>query len=286
MKVGCQRYAVSDENLRFYQRHGVWNIVVCSVPTSTSGEWLVEDLLALRKRTETFGITVDVVQAPWPKAVLLGKSPERDEEIEAFCRKLRAAAHAGISTVKYGLSILPTVRTRSVSGRGGVTYSTWNLAQSSNGEPLAWPPGRLLADLVPPEVGRVTADMYWERITYFLERVVPVAERYKVRIACHPNDTPTPPGFKGVDSVLGTVEGLKRFVSTCESEYHGLLFCQGTVAEMLRNPSQEIYEVIRYFGSRQKIFLVHFRNIRGGRDNFQEVYPDEGDVDMLRAMRT
>jgi len=39
---------------------------------------------------------------------------------------------------------------------------------------------------------------------------------------------------------------------------------------MLRDPGREIYDVIRYFGSRQKIFNVHFRNIRGGRDRFQE----------------
>ena len=62
--------------------------------------------------------------------------------------------------------------------------------------------------------------------------------------------------------MLGTVDGLKRFITITESPYHGLNFCQGTVSEMLNDPGQEIYEVIRYFGSRQKIFNVHFRNIR------------------------
>ena len=33
--------------------------------------------------------------------------------------------------------------------------------------------------------------------------------------------------------VLGTVDGLKKFVSIKESPYHGLNFCQGTVSEML-----------------------------------------------------
>jgi len=64
-----------------------------------------------------------------------------------------------------------------------------------------------------------------------------------------------------------------------------LNFCQGTVSEMLEEPHREIGEVIRYFGSRKKIFNVHFRNIRGRFLNFQETFPDDGDVDMLSALR-
>jgi len=43
--------------------------------------------------------------------------------------------------------------------------------------------------------------------------------------------------------------------------------------------------VIRYFGQRKKIFNVHFRNIRGGRDHFEETFPDEGDVDFVKAIK-
>jgi mannonate dehydratase len=133
--------------------------------------------------------------------------------------------------------------------------------------------------------GRVTADIYWERITYFLERVIPVAEEYKIRMACHPNDSMTPPeGYQGVDAVLSTVDGLKKFISIKESPYHGLNFCQGTVAEMLQDPATEIFDVIRYFGERKKIFMVHFRNIQGNRREFAEVDPDNGVVDFVKAM--
>ena len=51
---------------------------------------------------------------------------------------------------------------------------------------------------------------FWERIDYFLERVVPVAEQNKVRLACHPHDPYTPPGFRGVTRVLGTPAGLEE----------------------------------------------------------------------------
>jgi mannonate dehydratase len=114
-----------------------------------------------------------------------------------------------------------------------------------------------------------------------------VAEEYKVRLCCHPHDPPTPAdkGYRGVHRVLGSVDGLKRFIDITPSPYHGLNFCQGTVSEMLEHPGRDIYDVIRYFGSRGKIFNVHFRNIKGGFLNFQETFPDDGDVDMIKAIR-
>jgi mannonate dehydratase len=155
-----------------------------------------------------------------------------------------------------------------------VQYSGWDLSKAPADEPLT-------------RAGAVHPDTFWERITYFLERVVPVANEYKIRIACHPQDPGVPAtGYRGVSRVLGTVEGLKRFVSIHESPYHGLNFCQGTISEDLADPAREIFEVIRYFGSRRKIFNVHFRNIRGHRDRFVETFPDEGDVDMLQAALT
>ena len=80
--------------------------------------------------------------------------------------------------------------------------------------------------------------------------------------------------------------GLKKFVSLHESPYHGLNFCQGTVSEMLRDPNKEIHDIIRYFGSRKKIFNVHFRNIEGNFGNFRETYPDNGSVNMIDAIKT
>jgi mannonate dehydratase len=77
-----------------------------------------------------------------------------------------------------------------------------------------------------------------------------------------------------------SADSLLRF-----REQVGLNFCQGTVCEMLNEPAKQIPDVIRYFGSRKKIFNVHFRNIRGHRLNFRETFPDEGDVNFLECAR-
>ena len=68
----------------------------------------------------------------------------------------------------------------------------------------------------------------WERITYFLERVIPVATEYKIRMACHPHDPgmPADKGYRGVHCVLGSIAGLKRFIEIKSSPYHGLNFAR------------------------------------------------------------
>ncbi len=282
MKVGTQE-RTSDEDLRVFSALGVTHICG-SVPSGRLDEnWSAEGLTKVRERIESFGIRLDMLPLPMSSSyiakanypnIMLGKSPERDREIDDICQMIRNASKAGIPALKYNLTILGVVRTEPTKGRGAAMYSTFVYDKAKQEPPLT-------------EAGKVTAEMSWERIAYFLKRVIPVAEEHKVRMACHQHDPGMPPvkGFRGVDRVLGSVDGLKRFVDIVPSPYHGLNFCQGTVSEMLKEPGKEIYDVIRYFGSRKKIFNVHFRNIKGGFLNFQETFPDDGDVDMLRAMR-
>ena len=69
-----------------------------------------------------------------------------------------------------------------------------------------------------------------------------------------------------------------------ESSYHGLNFCQGTISEMLDDAGNEIFDVIKYFGEKKKIFNVHFRNILGKKLDFMEVFPDEGSIDIKHSL--
>lgn len=282
MKAGNQ-HVHSPEALRTLAAFGI-NHICSGVPSRAfDAAWSVEGLTKLREQVEKFNIKLEMVPLPMSSveiskaempAILLGKDPDRDRDIDQICTMIENCAKAGIPAVKYNLTLLGVVRTESTRGRGGATLSTF-VYDKANQETLT-------------EAGRVTADMMWDRITHFLKRVVPVAESNRVRIACHPNDPGMPKvtGFRGVDCVMGTVEGLKKFVSIAESPYHGLNFCQGTISEMLDNPGKEIFDVIRYFGSRKKIFNVHFRNIKGKFLDFQETFPDDGAVNMVQAMRT
>ena len=298
MVVGCQRSPTDARRLDYFKRHGVEHI--CGFPPdgdTNPGAWTVESLTKLRELCEAHGVALDMIEFPTlssaaidarspqhaanpqraagtGKGIMLGQEPERQQEIDHVCEIIRACARVGIPAAKYNMNLLGVLRTADTAGRGGSRYSTWRLAEAREDPALT-------------AAGRVTADLAWERITYFLERVVPVAEEHRIRLACHPHDPGVPAtGFRGVVRVLGTVEGMKRFVEIKASPYHGLNLCLGSTAEMLQHPATEIHDVIRHFGTRGKIFNIHFRNIRGHRDDFQEVFPDEGDMHMPDVMRT
>jgi D-mannonate dehydratase len=113
----------------------------------------------------------------------------------------------------------------------------------------------------------------------------PVAIEYKIRMACHPCDPWLPPGYRGVDRVLGGFEGFKRLIEICPSPYHGLNLCLGCMAESVEDPAREVPEIIRYFGQRKKIHLIHYRNIIGKRNKFQEVFQDNGVMNMHKIMQ-
>ncbi len=283
MKLGDQSAPTTETHIKYLARYGVEG--VCGYP-HILGDRLyatVDELKQMREMVEKYKISVDCIAPPFlassfidrekHPAIMLAQSPERDRDIEQLQTLIRNCAQAGIPMIKYNMSILGVLRTGRRPGRGDAMDHYWKLSETHPATPLT-------------RAGVVNAEAFWERITYFLDRVIPVANEYKIRMACHPQDPGVPPeGYQGVNRVLGTVDGLKHFLTIRESPYHGLNFCQGTVSEALQNPREEIFDVIRYFGTRKKIFNVHFRNIRGHRDDFEEVYPDEGDIDFVRAIR-
>ena len=281
MHVGTQQFNTSDKDLEYLARHGVFNKNENFITFHRAYGWDVAELVEKKERCASFGIDMEMVRLPTSLLnvnggeipnFMLGNYEEGDKEIDLVCNMVRQAAEAGIPAVKYLLCEMEHQRTEShPPGRGGSIYSTWDVEKAKDREPRFETP--------------VTAEMNWERVTYFLERVVPVATECKVRLACHPCDPWLPPGHRGVDRVLGGADGFKRFIEICPSPYHGVNLCLGCMAESVEDPRTEVPEIIRYFGSRKKIFLCHFRNIVGGRNKFQEVWPDEGAMSMHRNMQ-
>jgi mannonate dehydratase len=317
MKAGANVNVVDDRTMKAVARWGIRNCYAFAAISDPDRLYpTVDELKTMQDIAQRNGVNVDILRPlnltmsniddeKYP-AIMLGQSPQRDRDIEGFQNTIKNCAEAGISGMRYTLSIVGNTRSRTAPGRGDATYVGSRMSDYS-GPPRSanrtvptaadqpagdggqrrrgGGPNSGLINKPITKAGRITADTYWERITYFLDRVVPVANQYKIKLASHMEDAMVPLGYEGVDLVTNTVEGAKKFVSIQDSPYHGLLFCIGTFSEMLQNPSRDIYDVVQWFGANKKIHLVDFRNIRGNRQDFVETFPDEGEIDLLRVMQ-
>jgi mannonate dehydratase len=276
----------TEEQARYARELGV-EYVIYGPPGEPSGVLSYEGLARAREYFDAQGLRWDVIENLPPlhyDKVMFGL-PGRDEQIANVCQTIRNMGRAGIGVLQYQWMLLGGLRTEySPTGRGGARYSRFEQAKAERMGPAAmdWFIRRREPVVYPHIPDRpLSAEQVWAHLVYFLERIIPVAEEAGVKVAVHPDDAPIPE-FLGVARILVSLEALQRVIDAVPSDYNGLGFCQGTIATMA---GVDMIEAIRRFGRQNKIFFAHFRNPRGQVPDFDEVFPDEGDTDMLAAVR-
>jgi mannonate dehydratase len=285
VKIGMRSHDGAEDRLQFARQIGAdgASIWASACPDYEERCYLtVDDVRGMRQRFEKhdleligIGLGGDCI-----KNQLLGL-PARDREIENVCRTIRSIGEAYQDGAPAPVIIIDQRTTywarkgpwwhpgyeRLPVGRGGVYLTTFDAE-------------RIQGELDDRPAGEVSGEEVWSRIAYFYERIVPVAEEARVRLATHPDDPPMA-YYRGVHQALINFEGLKRLVELVPSPYNGLLLCLGCMQEAGEN----VPEVIRYFGRRKKIFYVHFRNVIGTVPRYREVFPYKGDGDMVANLQ-
>ena len=266
---------VTDENLAFYKAIGVDYLTINPPPFAagitgelSSRQEMTDYLIQVRDQAASHGLKLMNIALTGPDEITLAR-PERDAKIEQWIDVLHAMADAGVPTLGYNFKPIGNFRTPSATGRGGAMYSTfdYDLWQKTKGE---WPDKQ------------IDEASMWANMQYFLDRVVPVAQECGVRMALHPDDPPIPEAMGGAMRIVSCLEQYERIFEMAPSHANAMLFCQGCVTEM----GVDVYDAIRRIGSQGKIVYVHFRNVKGSEHYFEEVFVDEGDVDMIKAMQT
>jgi mannonate dehydratase len=231
--------------------------------------WEEGQLRAIMDRHKAGGLTVLNMMISGFNDAIYGR-PGRDRDIENVQRSIRAAGKAGLPIIEYNFyAHRATEGYFDEPGRAGAGMLSFDYDKIKDLPPL-------------PEEGAHSIDEMWNNATYFLKAVVPVARESNVRLALHPNDPPAPIS-RGSGQIMGSVEGWKRLVDVVPSPYNGITFDCGVTREMGHDP----VEVCRYFGRKDCINHMHFRNVRMKvpREKYTEVFPDEGEVDMFAVMK-
>jgi mannonate dehydratase len=190
----------------------------------------------------------------------------RDDDLERYKQMLQNMGELNINLLCYNfMAGIGWYRTQTdVRERGDALVSSFD-AEVASTLPLT-------------EWGNVPETQIWANYEYFIQRVLPVAERAGVRMALHPDDPPVSP-LRGIGRIFTNADGVRWALSLSDSPAHGLTFCQGTYTTM----GEDVPALIQEWQDR--IRFVHIRDVAGTREAFRETFHDNGPTDMAALLR-
>lgn len=305
--LGLYKSLLNDQNFRFARQCGATDIVVQLVDyvkggdnptltrnylggwgvTSSEGKlWELDELLALKKQIESHGLNWAAIEnfdpAHWYDILLDG--PKKRQQAEDLKKMLRNIGKAGIPVMGYYFSLAGVWGwTPAPIGRGGAGSVVFDQDKIDIHTPI--PNGMVWNMTYEPgasgDVSPVSRQEMWDRLKWFLEEMLPVAEENGVRLVAHPDDPPLPE-MRNTARLFYNFEEYERLLGLSESPSNGFEFCMGTLQEM---PEGDLYTMLDKHSAAGNIGYIHFRNVTGKVPRYREAFVDEGDIDMVRAMR-
>ncbi len=284
IKIGTGGGQPTKENMLYLKQLGVTWVSLGATPETATAEGFIK----MREQWEAGGFKVYNIGSGVGPSGSLHNMPEvtlnlpgRDKKIEEYLNYIRYLGKAGIPYSTYahmGNGIWSSGRItapRGYDARDGDSKSpswqgTW--AGITYKEPLSH--------------GRVfSKEEIWDNYTYFIKKVVPVAEEAGVRIGIHPDDPPQPVIAGVPRCIFGSFEGYRRALEIANSPNIGMCLCVGCWLEGGPLMGKDAVDTIKYFGSRKKLFKVHFRNVSAPLPHFNETLIDDGYYDMTKVMK-
>ena len=311
MKLGLGLYKsiLNKDNYRFAKQAGATHLVVQLVDYVKGGKnpiltdnyldgwglsenqnkpWTLEELNAIKNEIESEGLVWEAIEnldpSHWYDVLLDG--PDKEKQIEGLKNTLQILGKLGIRFLGYNFSI-PGVWgwTSNNSGRGGAKSITFDQSMIDVNKPL---PRGMLWNMVYDSnaeegfVEPISREELWQRLKYFLDQMIPVAEENKVMLVAHPDDPPLKQ-MRGLPKLFYSPEEYDRLLEMSSSPSSGFELCMGTLQEM---PGSNIYDILDRYSKKKRIGYIHCRNVIGKIPNYREAFIDEGDIDIFKAIKT
>lgn len=310
--LGLYRALLTPENLRFAKQAGATHIIAHLPGQFTRGGqdkiitsdnaaagfgyseaddpiWTYEGLRDLKAMINEAGLELEALEnfapAHWYDVLLDG--PRRAEQMAHLKQIIRDLGRVGIGTMGYCFTIA------GVWGRSEGSYARGGARSVGFNNPTQPPiPAGMVWNMVydaerfnpdnPTEtVGPISSTEIWRRFSTFLAEMLPVAEEAGVKLAFHPDDPPLPE-LRGAARLVYHPDHFQRVLDLNPSPANSIEFCIGTISEM---PGADVYGTIDRYSHAQRIAYVHLRNVQGKAPHYHEMFVDDGETDMLRALR-
>lgn len=267
--------------------------IVSAIYDIPAGEvWPYEEIIKLKEKVEKYGLALNVIESvPVHEDIKMGRT-SRDKWIRNYQETLRNLSRAGIYTVCYNfMPVFDWTRSELEAelpdGSNSLKYDEESV---KNLDPLSgeltlpgWDLSYQTEELqkIIEEYQNISEEQLWENLKYFLEKVIPVAEKENILMAIHPDDPPWP--IFGLPRIIKNKESVSRLLNAVDSRNNGITFCTGSYGA---NPANNLIEIIE--AAKDRIHFVHARNVKWtGELSFQETAHsvNAGSLDMVGIIK-
>ncbi len=252
---------------------GVEGVVWALHDVPVGEEWPMDKILEVKKQADKHDLNIDVVESVNVHEDIKLGLPTRDLYIQNFKKTIEKLAQVGVKVICYNfMPVFDWIRTDLFKElEDGSTALFYEGSKIENIDPMdlvkkisknsnltipGWEPERLshLAKLFEAYKDVTTEDL-WDNLKYFLDEIIPVAEKHDIKMGIHPDDPPYP--VFGLPRIIINRENIQRLLSLVDNPYNGLTLCSGSLGA---NPNNNIGEMVREFADR--IAFAHIRNVR------------------------
>ena len=297
---------------------GITDVVVKVNPelTGLANPWRYETLSSIVSRLKSAGLNVVGLEGdpfdmtPIKEYSSAHSAALREESLSHYRELLESMGKLGIKLLCYNFMVgKGWSRTGVREGRGGAKATYFSLKEltpkESDGSANASPFQNVgaLAKTSDKSELKISHDQVWANYEYFIKAVMPTAEKWGVRMALHPDD-PCLDSLGGYARIFGSIEAYDRAYALYPSPSNAVTFCQANFKLMLGNVGcgmgnlvgasvpldrghagrVPLPDIARHFGKR--IAFIHVRDVEGTKEDFTELFHDQGDTDQFALMRT
>lgn len=278
---------------------GVRGVITTLYDTKPGEIWELSDILALKKEVEDAGLHISGIESVNIHEAIKAGTPDRDRYIANYIQTLEHLGQADIHLVCYNfMPVFDWTRTELARVRpDGSTVLAYtqeaidaldpekmfsSISGDMNGSIMpGWEPDRMehIKELF-ALYENVDEEMLFGNLKYFLEKIMPVCDRYDIRMAIHPDD----PAWSvfGLPRIITNKANILRMMKMVDNPHNGVAFCSGSYGT---NPENDLPGMIRSLKGR--VHFAHVRNLRfNSPTDFEEAahLSSDGSFDMYEIM--
>ena len=280
---------------------GVTGVITTLYDTAPGEVWSRERIRAMKEEVEAAGLRVAGIESVNVHDAIKTGAPERDQYIDNYIETLENLGKEDIHLVCYNfMPVFDWTRTELARMRpDGSTVLAYtqeavdaldpekmfdSIAGDMNGTVMpGWEPERMehVKELF-EMYKEIDDEKLFENLKYFLERIMPVCDKYDINMAIHPDD-PAWPIF-GLPRIMTGKDSVTRLLDAVDKPYNGITLCTGSFGS---NQNNDICEIIK--ACRGRIPFAHVRNLKyNSPRDFEEAahLSSDGSMDMYKIIKT